>query len=39
VSPEDVETARRLSDALAVYIAELETRMTAQDSAAKEVAA
>ena len=39
VSPEDVETARRLADAVAVYIAELETRMAAQDSAAKEVAA
>jgi hypothetical protein len=39
VSPEDVETARRLADAVAVYIAELENRMAAQDSAAKEVAA
>jgi hypothetical protein len=39
VTPQDVETARRLADAVAAYIAELETRMTAQNSAAKEVAA
>jgi hypothetical protein len=35
----DLDTARRLADAVALYIAELETRMTAQGSAAEEVAA
>ena len=39
VTGEDLETARRLADALAVYIAELETRMTAQGPSAGEVAA
>jgi soluble P-type ATPase len=39
VTPEDVETARRLADAVAVYLAELETRMTAQDPAAAPSAA
>jgi hypothetical protein len=39
VTPEDLDTARRLADAVAAYIAELETRMTAQTGAAKGVAA
>jgi hypothetical protein len=39
VTPEDLDTARRLADAMALYIAELETRMTVQDGAAKEAAA
>jgi hypothetical protein len=39
VTPEDLETARRLADAVARYIAELETRMTAQGSAAEGEAA
>jgi hypothetical protein len=39
VTPQDLDTARRLADAVAAYIAELETRMAAQDGAAKEVAA
>ena len=33
---EDLDTARRLADAVAAYIAELETRMAAQDLAADE---
>jgi hypothetical protein len=34
VIPGDLDTARRLAAAVAAYIAELETRMTAQDTAA-----
>jgi hypothetical protein len=36
VTPEDLDTARRLADAVAAYITELETRMAAQDTAADE---
>jgi hypothetical protein len=36
VTPEDLDTAQRLADAVAAYIAELETRMAAQDLAADE---
>ena len=36
VTPEDLDTARRLADAVAAYIAELEARMAAQDLAADE---
>ena len=36
VTPEDLDTARRLADAVAAYIAELETRIAAQDPAADE---
>jgi hypothetical protein len=36
VTPGDLDTARRLADAVAAYIAELERRMTAQDTAADE---
>ena len=36
VTPGDLDTARRLADAVAAYIAELETRMAAQDPAADE---
>jgi hypothetical protein len=36
VTPCDLDTARRLADAVAAYIAELETRMAAQDTAADE---
>ena len=32
---EDLDTAQRLADAVAAYIAELETRMAAQDPAAE----
>jgi hypothetical protein len=39
VTPEDLDTARRLADAVAAYIAELETRMAAQGSAAEGEAA
>jgi hypothetical protein len=39
VTPGDLDTARRLADAVAVYIAELETRMAAQGSAAETEAA
>ena len=39
VTPQDLDTARRLADAVADYIAELEYRMAAQDSAADEGAA
>ena len=36
VTPADLDTARRLADAVAAYIAELETRMAAQDLATDE---
>jgi hypothetical protein len=36
VTPGDLDTARRLADAVAAYIAELETRMAHQDPAADE---
>jgi hypothetical protein len=36
VTSEDLDTARRLSDAVTAYIAELESRMAAQDMAADE---
>ena len=36
ITPEDLDTARRLADAVAAYIAELETRMAAQGTAADE---
>jgi hypothetical protein len=36
ITPGDLDTARRLADAVAAYIAELETRMAAQDPAADE---
>jgi hypothetical protein len=36
VSPEDLDTARKLAAAVTAYIAELETRMSAQDTAADE---
>jgi hypothetical protein len=36
VTPCDLDTARRLADAVAAFIAELETRMAAQDTAADE---
>jgi hypothetical protein len=36
VTPEDLDTARRLAGAVATYIAELEARMAAQDRAADE---
>jgi hypothetical protein len=36
VTPEDLDTAQRLAVAVAVYIAELETRMAAQGPAADE---
>jgi len=36
VTPGDLDTARRLADVVAAYIAELETRMAAQDTAADE---
>ena len=36
ITPEDLDTARKLADAVTAYIAELETRMTAQDTAADE---
>jgi hypothetical protein len=39
VAPEDLDTARRLADAVAAYVAELETRMAAQDLAAEGAAA
>ena len=39
VTPKDLDTARRLADAVAAYIAELETRMAAQGPAAKDEAA
>ena len=39
VRPEDLDTARRLADAVAAYIAELETRMAAQGPAAEGEAA
>jgi hypothetical protein len=39
VTPGDLDTARRLADAVAAYIAELETRMAAQGSAAEGAAA
>jgi hypothetical protein len=39
VTPGDAETARRLADALTVYITELERHVTAQGEAAREVAA
>jgi hypothetical protein len=39
VTPSDLDTARQLADALAAYIAELEARMAAQDTAADEGAA
>jgi hypothetical protein len=38
-TPEDLDTARRLADAVAAYIAELETRMAAQGPAAEGEAA
>jgi hypothetical protein len=36
VTPEDLDTARKLADAVAAYIAELEARIAAQDRAADE---
>jgi hypothetical protein len=39
VTPGDLDTARRLADVVAAYIAELETRMAAQGPAADEGAA
>jgi hypothetical protein len=36
VTPGDLDTARRLADVVAAYIAELEARMAAQDPAADE---
>jgi hypothetical protein len=36
VTPGDLDTARRLADTVAAYIAELETRMATQDPAADE---
>jgi hypothetical protein len=36
VTPEDLDIARRLADAVTAYIAELETRMATQDTAANE---
>ena len=39
VTPQDLDTARRLADAVAAYIAELETRMAAQGPAAEGEAA
>jgi hypothetical protein len=36
IIPEDLDTARRLAAAVTAYIAELETRMAAQDTAADE---
>ena len=36
VTPQDLDAARRLADAVAAYIAELETRMAAQDTATDE---
>jgi len=36
VTPADLDTARRLAAAVTAYIAELETRMAAQDLAADE---
>jgi len=36
ITPEDLDTARKLAAAVAAYIAELETRMAAQDRAADE---
>jgi hypothetical protein len=39
VTSGDLDTARRLADAVAAYIAELEMRMAAQGTAAKEAAA
>jgi hypothetical protein len=36
VTPGDLDTARRLADAVAAYIGELEARMAAQDLAADE---
>jgi len=36
VTPEDLDTARRLAAAVTAYIAELEHRMTVQDPAADE---
>jgi hypothetical protein len=39
ITPEDLDTARRLAAAVTAYIAELETRMDAQDPAAEGEAA
>jgi hypothetical protein len=39
VTPGDLDTARRLADAVAAYIAELESRMAAQGSPAEGEAA
>ncbi|MGN6172307.1 MAG: hypothetical protein ACTHPS_05075 [Streptosporangiaceae bacterium] len=39
VTPQDLDTARRLADAVAAYIAELESRMAAQGPAAEDEAA
>ena len=36
ITPEDLDTARRLAAAVTAYIAELETRMAAQDTVADE---
>ena len=36
ITPGDLDTARRLADAITAYIAELESRMAAQDTAADE---
>jgi hypothetical protein len=39
VTPQDLDTARRLADAVTAYIAELETRMAVQSPAAEGEAA
>ena len=39
ITPEDLDTARRLAAAVTAYIAELETRMATQDPAAEGEAA
>ena len=36
ITPEDLDTARKLADAVMAYIVELESRMAAQDTAADE---
>ena len=36
VTPQDLDTAQRLADAVTAYLAELETRMAAQDLATDE---
>ena len=39
ITPEDLDTARKLAAAVAAYIAELETRMAAQGPAVETEAA